>query len=85
MMYKIDQYQIIMDRLREKRKFIQVVMGPRQVGKTTVVKQALQALGDEISHLMFSADNIPATQNSWISDCWAAARTRMRIENIPPL
>jgi len=32
MMYKIDQCQVIIDRLREPRKFLQVVMGPRQVG-----------------------------------------------------
>ena len=67
-MYKIEQYQTITERLREKRKFIQVIMGPRQVGKTTVVKQVLQALDAEISYLMFSADNVPATQKSWISD-----------------
>ena len=74
-MYKTPQYQQIINRLREGRKFIQVVMGPRQIGKTTVVKQALQALADEIPYLMFSADNIPATQNSWISDCWITTRT----------
>ena len=79
-MYKISQYQEITSRLREKRKFIQVIMGPRQIGKTTVVKQALQALKDEIPYLMFSADNIPATQNSWINDCWTTARTQMKIE-----
>jgi predicted AAA+ superfamily ATPase len=55
-------------------------MGPRQIGKTTVVKQALQALKNEIPYLMYSADNIPATQNTWISDCWEAARIRMKID-----
>jgi len=55
-------------------------MGPRQIGKTTVIKQVLKALEDEISYLMFSADNIPSTQDSWISDCWTTARTQMRIE-----
>jgi len=79
-MYKTGQYQVIIDRLREPRKFLQVVMGPRQIGKTTVVKQALQALGNEIPYLMFSADNIPATQNVWISDCWSTARTQMKLE-----
>jgi predicted AAA+ superfamily ATPase len=28
---------------------------------------------------MFSADNIPATQNRWISDCWETARAQMKI------
>lgn len=80
-MFQRDQYQIVVNRLREPRKFIQVVMGPRQIGKTTVVKQAMQTLGEDIPYLMFSADNIPATQRSWISDCWETARAQMKAEN----
>ena len=41
-MYKRAEYQTIKDRINEPRKFIQVVMGPRQVGKSTVVKQGLR-------------------------------------------
>jgi len=80
-MYQREQYQTIEDRLREPRKFIQVVMGPRQIGKTTVVKQAVKAVESEIPCLMFSADHIPATQNSWIGDCWASARAKIKFEN----
>lgn len=40
-MYKRAEYQTITNRLKEPRKFIQVVMGPRQIGKSTVVKQVL--------------------------------------------
>jgi len=32
------------ERLTEPRRFLQVVAGPRQVGKTTLVRQALVAL-----------------------------------------
>lgn len=78
-MYKREQYQTIYKRLHEPRKFMQVIMGPRQIGKTTVVKQVLKEL-NSIPHLMFSADNVPATQNIWISDCWNTARTQMRID-----
>lgn len=38
-MYKRAQYQTIIKRLKEPRHFRQVVLGPRQVGKTTVVKR----------------------------------------------
>jgi len=31
-------------RLKEPRRFLQVVAGPRQVGKTTLVRQALERL-----------------------------------------
>jgi len=80
-MYQREQYQTIVERLYEPRKFIQVVMGPRQIGKTTVVKQAMKAVKDKIPCLFFSADDIPATQKSWISDCWETARVQMKIEN----
>ena len=72
-MYKRAEYQVIKERLEEPRKFIQVVMGPRQVGKSTVVKQVLQDL--DIPFQQFSADNVPATNTSWVSNCWAAVRS----------
>ncbi len=31
----------LLKRLREKRRFVQVLAGPRQVGKTTVVRQVM--------------------------------------------
>ena len=80
-MYQREQYKAIVDRLRQPRKFIQVIMGPRQVGKTTLIKQVIKELEDEIPYLMFSADNIPVTQNSWISDCWVTARAQLKLEN----
>jgi uncharacterized protein len=79
-MYERAAYQTIRTRLNEKRHFIQVVMGPRQVGKSTVVKQVLKEL--EIPFLFFSADNVPATDTAWISDCWAAARSKMKADGL---
>jgi predicted AAA+ superfamily ATPase len=79
-MYQREQYQTVVNRLREPRKFIQVVMGARQIGKTTLVKQAVKAVESEIPCMIFSADNIPATQNSWISDCWETARAKIKLE-----
>jgi len=64
-MYKRFEYQVITSRLKEPRKFIQVVMGPRQVGKSTVVKQVLQDLGSP--YQQFSADNVPASNTAWVS------------------
>ncbi|MCI5777232.1 MAG: AAA family ATPase, partial [Bacteroidales bacterium] len=78
-MYKRPEYQTIKSRLQEPRKFIQVVMGARQIGKSTVVKQVLKDL-DTPFHL-FSADNVPATNRSWISDCWAAVRSLKKTNN----
>ena len=72
-MYKRAELQIIKSRLEENRRFIQVVMGPRQVGKSTVVKQVLKEL--DIPYQMFSADNVPATNSGWIANCWEATRS----------
>lgn len=72
-MYKRTEYKTIMNRLLEERKFIQVVMGPRQVGKSTVVKQVLKDI--DIPYQFYSADNVPATNSAWISDCWSAVRS----------
>lgn len=72
-MYKRGEYQIIKRRLEEPRRFIQVVMGARQIGKTTVVKQVLKEL--DAPYQLFLADHVPATKSAWISDCWAAVRS----------
>ena len=58
--------------------FIQVIMGPRQIGKSTVIRQVLDDL-DKPS-LFYSADTIPSTSSTWISECWANARLQMRAQ-----
>ena len=54
-MYKRAEYQKIKSRLEEERTFIQVVMGARQIGKSTVVKQVLKDLS--LPYQFYSADN----------------------------
>lgn len=76
-MYKRLEYQLIKNRIKEPRKFIQVVVGPRQVGKSTVMKQVLNDY--EGHYQFFSADNVPTSNNSWISDCWEACRALMNV------
>ena len=72
-MYKRAEYHKIKSRLEEERRFIQVVMGARQIGKSTIVKQVLKDIN--IPYQFYSADNVPATNSSWISNCWAATRS----------
>lgn len=74
-MYKRSEFQIIKKRLEEPRKFIQVVVGPRQVGKSTVVKQVLAEI--DMPYQLYSADSVPASNRGWVADCWAAARRVM--------
>lgn len=79
-MYKRAEYQVIKSRLEEQRRFIQVVMGARQIGKSTVVKQVLKDLN--APYQFYSADNVPATNSAWISNCWAAVRSLKVFSNI---
>ena len=82
-MYQRQQYNTLYSRMREKRRFIQVIMGPRQIGKSTLMKQVVNAL--DIPFVFYPADAVPATQLSWISDCWNAARAKMRVEGLGEL
>ncbi len=66
-------------RLQEPRRFLQVVAGPRQVGKTTLVRQALAALqqsplGAAIAQHSVSADNPGLAGSSWLTTQWETAR-----------
>lgn len=79
-MYKRNIYGTIVKRLNEQRMFIQVIMGPRQIGKSTVIKQALDDLGKPF--LFYSADTVPTTSSTWISDCWNNARLQMRAQEL---
>ncbi len=69
-------------RLQEPRRFLQVVAGPRQVGKTTLVRQALalvaaarQSATLQIAQHSVSADNPGLVGSSWLSAQWEVART----------
>src|SRR5437868_443223 len=59
-------------RLTEPRRFIVVVAGPRQVGKTTLVQQVLaRSLG---SARFVSADEPTLRGPEWIAQQWEAGR-----------
>ena len=76
-MFKRKQFQELMPRLSEPRNKIQVISGPRQVGKSTMVKQVLQET--DIPFMLVSADNIDHTNTAWIGEMWATARARMKV------
>jgi predicted AAA+ superfamily ATPase len=59
-------------RLREPLNFIQVVLGPRQVGKTTGLQQITGEWAGPC--LMVTADEISVPNDQWISRQWETAR-----------
>ncbi len=61
--------------MSEPRRFIQVLAGPRQVGKTTLARQLLGSLGCE-SHFA-SADALSNGSQQWIGQQWETARLKL--------
>ena len=60
-------------RLSEPRRFIQVVAGPRQVGKTTLVRQVLAELAPPWHYA--SADEPTLRERVWLEEQWQTARS----------
>ena len=78
-MYQRKQYTTLCSRVAEPRRFIQVVAGPRQVGKTTMVKQVVNALN--IPYTMETADAVQSDDNEWIGSIWENVRQKMLFHN----
>jgi predicted AAA+ superfamily ATPase len=70
------QVAVLTARLREPRRFLQIVTGPRQVGKTTLVEQAV-AEADRPS-VNVSADEPTLRDTAWLSAQWERARLLAR-------
>jgi hypothetical protein len=76
-MYERTVIQQLKGRIIEPRKFIQVVFGPRQVGKTTMVLQLAKQL--PFDSYFVNADDVPAADRSWIRNSWNEARRRAAV------
>lgn len=76
-MYRRPQFDELMSRVKEPRRFIQVLSGPRQVGKSTLVKQVLQEI--DLPYLFVTADSVPPDNTAWIAEIWSTARARLQI------
>jgi len=72
MSYQRPQFAILASRLDEPRRFIHVVAGPRQVGKTTLVQQVCEASGLPVQFA--SADEPTLRGPEWIAQQWEIAR-----------
>jgi len=63
----------LVERLSEPRRFIQIVAGPRQTGKTTAVVQALEKLN--FARRFVSADDPNLVSAEWLRNEWEQARS----------
>lgn len=72
-MYQRPHLQSFITRLSEPRQFIQVIYGPRQVGKTTMVLQGLNLINTP--HHFAPADLV-RNGTAWIQQQWEVARIK---------
>ncbi len=64
------------ERLQEPRRFIQVVYGPRQVGKTTMIRQLLQGVTGPFHSV--TADSVSVSYQVWVAQQWEVARFMLK-------
>ena len=75
MEYKRPQFAEVLERMNEPRKFIQVLAGPRQVGKSTLIDQVLEEC--TLPHYLYNADGVDENDTDWIRRVWESARIQM--------
>lgn len=73
------QLSTLLTRLQEPRRFLQVLAGPRQVGKTTLVNQLVTQLN--IPYTSVSADGVDPNDVEWIADQWEVVRKKMDLQH----
>lgn len=64
--------------LSQKNGFLQVIIGPRQVGKTTTILKYLQDSHND-NFEFYSADEVFNASASWILEIWTKARSTKKI------
>jgi len=74
-MYKRPTYQVLLKRLEEPRRFMQVLAGPRQAGKTTLIEQVL---GDLQCPSHYASADEPVTKAGVVRDVAIVAVVRVQ-------
>lgn len=70
-------HELIKRRIEEPRNTIQVLVGPRQVGKSTLIEQVLQ--DTIVPYVFMSADAVEKTDLKWIHNLWESVRASMNV------
>jgi predicted AAA+ superfamily ATPase len=74
--FRRDHAAVLAGRLAEPRRFLQVVAGPRQVGKTTLVQQVMA--DSDRPQLFVTADEPALRDTAWLAAQWERARLLAR-------
>ena len=75
MLYERQHLSILKSRMAEPRRRMQIIMGPRQVGKSTLVGQYVD--GIDTPYDFFAADGVNREDTTWIPARWQEARMKM--------
>ncbi|MBI2342296.1 MAG: ATP-binding protein [Deltaproteobacteria bacterium] len=75
-MYNLPYLKDILSRLNEPRRFIQVVLGPRQVGKTMLIQQTVGLINTPSHYAL--ADEPMIRDRVWIEQQWQTARLKVK-------
>lgn len=75
MEFQRKHFDIVLSRIQEPRGKIQVIIGPRQVGKSTLMDQILRQT--TVPYTLAKADNVDSQDINWIKRVWESARGTM--------
>lgn len=83
MSYERPLVQTLTNRLQEPRRFVQVIVGPRQTGKTTALRTVLKKLSSptanvRIESMLVRAESQTTTGRQWLIAQWNEARLRAK-------
>jgi len=74
-MFERPHLQLLKERIKEPRRFIQVLFGPRQVGKTTIISQLSEQM--DCHFVIASGDDVSDRSSVWVSAQWGKARAAL--------
>lgn len=74
-MYKRPTLNELLKRVKEPRRFMQVLAGPRQVGKTTIARQVMDSVSIPVHFA--TADEPTLRDRTWIAQQWDIARLKI--------
>ena len=77
--YKRSLFAVLLKRMQEPRRFLQVLAGARQVGKTTLARQVARELDIPVHYA--SADEPTLQDRAWLNQQWDIARLLTRKEH----
>lgn len=80
-MYKRPLFEKVMEQVTDSRNFMQVLAGPRQVGKTTLAHQIMESISCP-SHYA-SADGYSLRDAAWIEQQWEIGRNKAKKSHDP--